>query len=98
VSGLFRKSSLSSSSESGSRISTLERTCTSSSKDIIVLSLLTTAPLLHVRPKPRGVFEDLLGFFHQRTRHQHIPGTGSQEVRRIEAGCALDQRWDTGVL
>jgi hypothetical protein len=25
--------------------------------------------LRHVRPKPRGVFEDLLGFFHKRTRH-----------------------------
>jgi hypothetical protein len=29
----------------------------------------SAAPLRHVRPKPRGVFEDLLGFFHQRTRH-----------------------------
>jgi hypothetical protein len=58
----------------------------------------TATPLRCVRSEPRGVFEDLPGFLRQGTRLQHVPGTGSQEVWRIEAGCALDQRWDSGVL
>ena len=49
----------------------------------------TAAPLRRVRPKSRGVFEDLPSFFQQRTRHQHVPGTGRQEVRRIEARLTL---------
>jgi hypothetical protein len=55
-------------------------------------------PLRHVRPKPCRVFEDLPGFFQQRIRHQHVSGSGGQEVRNIEAGCALDQRRDARVL
>ncbi len=61
-------------------------------------SQATASPLRHVRPKPRGVFEGLLGPLQQRTRYSHAPGTSRQEVRDIKAGCRLDLRQDTGAL